>query len=707
MTQLPIDQAIPRFAANEERVDVFVNDPSSVGYYETNETTPRQVESLPHLIERIAERHLNVVFKGDWLTTINYSVNDLVEETDVVYICVESHTSGVFATDLSAGKWAVYQGNDASNINYTPPFTGAVARTQHDKNTEYVSVKDFGAIGNGIADDSDAFQKALDASNNIIVNEGNYLVTKSVIKNGNCINLIGIGKPTIICSEGSFKFGNFTTLTGGFTTTTPVYENLKISGIIFDGLTDNTNSLFVQIVGYRNISINDCSFVRFKYEGLYFGCGNENVSIENCIFDEGNNTVESKGLTITHISPDYGTGIPISGSSFDVILSQPSTLSKYFNISNCKFVKTRIQVSNISNISINNCVFIDIRTRGINFSPWVYNALVNSCIFNGTPTTSTGVNCSQYTRNIVISNNLFTSTISASGMARNISVYYNSECMIIGNKFRNSATRNITISVNSTAVILNNIFESSFRGGDDILCTSKDFFNGDPTHGETATIANANSKVIVNNNIFYAPKARCVYIKGEKATSNSNALPLSGSSIGNNTIYDYYFSRIAYGDAAIRIDSDKGAVSDIYLDAQHFNRTSSSVPEILLTTSYFEYITSGGSIAFRERKGIKAVFKLDLTSGSVITTKVSGPNECSLAAVISGTSLSLTPKVSNSRASAYLDFSRVNSGVGFSRITSYPSASPFFTLYDFSGAALNASLLTCTIYAVVFSEYNG
>jgi len=58
-------------------------------------------------------------------------------------------------------------------------LTGAVIRSQHDKNADTVNVKDFGAKGDGVTDDSAAVQYAANIGS-IYFPPGNYLISKEI-----------------------------------------------------------------------------------------------------------------------------------------------------------------------------------------------------------------------------------------------------------------------------------------------------------------------------------------------------------------------------------------------------------------------------------------------------------------------------------------------------------------------------------------------
>jgi len=90
-------------------------------------------------------------------------------------------------------------GVGAAGVEYDPPFTGAVTTNYSvaNKLSQYVSVKDFGAVGNGIADDSAAFIAAVASfgpgGGSLYVPAGTYKVSSQIT----------LTSPTLIIGDGA------------------------------------------------------------------------------------------------------------------------------------------------------------------------------------------------------------------------------------------------------------------------------------------------------------------------------------------------------------------------------------------------------------------------------------------------------------------------------------------------------------------------
>jgi hypothetical protein len=73
---------------------------------------------------------------------------------------------------------------DSCGVTYNPPFTGGVAYPVCEKLAQTVSVKDFGATGDGVTDDTAAIQAAIDAvaplGKAIYFPSGVYITTQTV-----------------------------------------------------------------------------------------------------------------------------------------------------------------------------------------------------------------------------------------------------------------------------------------------------------------------------------------------------------------------------------------------------------------------------------------------------------------------------------------------------------------------------------------------
>lgn len=130
-------------------------------------------------------------------------------------------------------KQALPQGyTDGNSSSYLPAGTGAVPTTVQTKLRESVSVKDFGAVGNGVADDTTAIALAIASNPKVLVfPPGTYLTTGFVIPaNSNIGEVVGVGRPTLK------RQGQGVVASGLNLSIIAIYKNkVKVSGFIVDG----------------------------------------------------------------------------------------------------------------------------------------------------------------------------------------------------------------------------------------------------------------------------------------------------------------------------------------------------------------------------------------------------------------------------------------------------------------------------------------
>lgn len=103
--------------------------------------------------------------RGAWATSTAYNPRDLVTNGGTTYIVTVAHTSGVFATDLAAGKLAVYQGVIGNDLANSSDATKGAALVGFDGGTlaDYFKLKNFrlvATLGDLRALSKDKFQHA-------------------------------------------------------------------------------------------------------------------------------------------------------------------------------------------------------------------------------------------------------------------------------------------------------------------------------------------------------------------------------------------------------------------------------------------------------------------------------------------------------------------------------------------------------------------
>jgi hypothetical protein len=223
-------------------------------------------------------------------------------------------------------------------IGFEPAGTGAVARSAQDKMRETVSVKDFGAVGDGVTDDATAVRNWLQylVANNVagFVPQGTYLLgSKITITNVNKIAIYGDGSlasifkraDNVVTSSFNEMF-SLTNQSGGL-------SELIVKGIGFDG-NARGNQIPVDITGVSGT----------------FQVGEQLVGKDNTI-----GTVSAGQLKFTRYLNGLATGEVITGATSGATATVVTAVSSFiWQQSHC------IRTNTSGSLAWNLVVFDDI-----------------------------------------------------------------------------------------------------------------------------------------------------------------------------------------------------------------------------------------------------------------------------------------------------------------------------------------------------------
>lgn len=172
---------------------------------------------------------------------------------------------------------------NATNIVYDPPFTGSVETNVGAKLAQTISVKDFGAVGNGTADDAAAIQAALDVvladGGEIVFPDGDYAISQPLILKklvpSNLINVVISGSGRILKRSGFLGNQLFRFEDDYFDEDTFVIKDITIDGV---NNTVNGFDWFKSSVAY-NADLTDINDVWYLKSARF-----NNVNIVNCYY---------------------------------------------------------------------------------------------------------------------------------------------------------------------------------------------------------------------------------------------------------------------------------------------------------------------------------------------------------------------------------------------------------------------------------------
>lgn len=217
-----------------------------------------------------------------WLGTLPYKLK-LTSATDVEIWTVDN-----IENDPNATLTTLAASNGSSLVGFIQSGTGAAYRTVQSKLRDTVSVKDFGAVGDGVADDTAAIQAAIDylspLGGTLYIPKGTYIVSDANADNACLV----ITAPIQVLGDGAFY--------------TSIQPAASVASTVSTILVNPNTSYDQTLLSFRKLSLGNLNNgTRQGNHGIYCltlnaGQNLPKFTVEDCAIQQGS------GYAIYHLN---------------------------------------------------------------------------------------------------------------------------------------------------------------------------------------------------------------------------------------------------------------------------------------------------------------------------------------------------------------------------------------------------------------------
>ena len=362
----------------------------------------------------------------------------------------------------------------SSTVGYIQTGTGATATTVQAKLRQTVSVKDFGAVGDGTTDDTAAIKNAINSGYAVYFPKGNYFVTAVV------------GNTVFSLKQGQHLFGD------GINATSIIVNPTNPSGLaqsIFTITQNDCNISEMSINGGGITSMQNIIHVYTAYRATL-----NNLYIYNVTVNYGTVRIEdSFYCTVTNLQIDaYATSNPTTGTSHGLFI-----------------------INSVKQATYHRCNNITVNGGNFGIAIWYQQ----NCVFDNLILT-TPVNHTAYpAEGINFTNSSFCSITNATIYGRRDAGFVMSTDNPSNGVCENNVISNITSNFNT----LDGIYVDSGRNNqfNNIICLNNN--QGTPTYGNrygifvntaahTTTLENSFSNIIASDTQSTPTQSSGVYV---------------------------------------------------------------------------------------------------------------------------------------------------------------------------------------------------